>query len=136
MVRDHVPITVRDWRKRKGAKDNDYVAERYKKVLWDDLMAHFTLPELDNRDDTAKLREKVKEWTLKKMAELFRVWKNRLWRQYLKKKTAPVFEGYLSKQANHWNAFKEYKESEDAEKMSKKNKINACLLYTSDAADD
>jgi len=125
MVRDHVPITVRDWRKRKGAKDNDYVAERYKKVLWDDLMAHFTLPELDNRDDTAKLREKVKEWTLKKMAELFRVWKKRLWRQYLKKKTAPVFEGYLSKQANHWNAFKEYKESEDAQEMSKKNKRNA-----------
>jgi hypothetical protein len=48
------------------------------------------------------------------MAKLFRVWKKKLWKNYLKKKEVPVFEGYLAKQANHWKAFKEYKESEDA----------------------
>ena len=88
-------------------------------------MAHFTLPEFEDPADTAKLRAKVKRWTLSKMAELFRVWKKRLWQDYQKKKTAPVFEGYLAKQADHWNAFKEYKESEDAKELSKKNKDNA-----------
>ena len=68
---------------------------------------------------------KVKKWTLGKMAELFRVWKKRLWAKYLKKKTPPAFNGYLAKQANHWNAFKEYKESEDAKAMSVRNKKNA-----------
>jgi len=88
-------------------------------------MAHFTLSELEDPADTAKLRAKVKRWTLSKMAELFRVWKKRLWQDYRTKKTALVFEGYLAKQADHWNAFKEYKESEDATEMSAKNKINA-----------
>jgi hypothetical protein len=125
LVRDHVPITVRDWHKRKGANDSEYVAERYKEGLWNDLMAHFTLPELEDPADTAKLREKVKRWTLSKMAELFRVWKKRLWQEYLDKKTAPVFEGYLAKQADHWNAFKEYKESQNAKAISVRNKINA-----------
>ena len=97
LIRDHVPITVREWNKRKGANDSDYVAERYKEGLWTDLMAHFILPELEDEAGTAKLRDKVKEWTLKKMAELFRVWKKRLWQDYKKKKTAPVFEGHLAK---------------------------------------
>ena len=125
LVREHVPIIVRDWNKRKGANDSEYVAERYKKGLWNDLMAHFTLPECEDPADTAKLRAKVKEWTLKKMAELFRVWKKRLWQDYWKKKTAPVFEGYLAKQADHWNAFKKYKESQDATAISARNKKNA-----------
>jgi hypothetical protein len=59
------------------------------------------------------------------MAELFRVWKKKIWNNYLNKKKVPVFEGYLAKQANHWKAFKEYKELEDAKNMSEKNKKNA-----------
>jgi hypothetical protein len=59
------------------------------------------------------------------MAELFRMWKKRLWAKYLEKKTPPVFEGYLAKQAAHWPAFKAYKESEEAEKLREKNKKNA-----------
>ena len=122
LVRDHIPISVRDWNKRKGANDSEYVAERYKEGLWTDLMAHFTLLALEDKADTTKLRDKVKEWTLKKMAELFRVWKKRLWQDYKKKKTAPVFEGHLAKQANYWDAFKDYEESQDAKDLSEKNK--------------
>ena len=125
LVRDHVPISVREWNKRKGAADSDYVAERYKDNLWNDLMSHFNLPECENEDAADKLRAKVKQWTLKKMAELFRSWKKKLWKNYLKTKKVPVFEGYLAKQANHWKAFQEYKESEDAQALSEKNKINA-----------
>ena len=125
LVRDRIPITVRDWNKRKGALESEFVTERYKEGLWNDLMAHFTLPECADEAETAKLRAKVKKWTLGKMAELFRVWKKRLWAKYLEKKTPPVFDGYLAKQANHWPAFKKYKESEDALKKSAKNKKNA-----------
>jgi hypothetical protein len=64
-------------------------------------MAHFNLPECEDPAVAKKLREKVKQWTLKKMAELFRVWKKTLWKNYLKKKKVPVFEGHLAKQANH-----------------------------------
>ena len=59
------------------------------------------------------------------MAELFRAWKKRLWQNYKKKKTAPVFEGHLAKLANNWDAFKDYKESQDAKDLSEKNKKNA-----------
>ena len=122
LVRDRIPITVRDWNKRKGAPESEFVAERYKEGLWNDLMAHFTLPECADEAETAKLRAKVKKWTLGKMAELFRVWKKRLWAKYLEKKTPPVFDGYLAKQANHWPAFKKYKESEDALKNQQRTR--------------
>ena len=111
MVRDRIPITVREWNKTKKAKQSEYVAERYKEGLWNDLMAHFTLPECENDADTAALRLKVKQWSLKKMAELFRRWKKRIWQKYQKNKTAPKFEGYLAKQEHHWEEFKKYKES-------------------------
>ena len=62
--------------------------------------------------DMEKLTKQVKSWTLKKMAELFCAWKKRVWSNYQSKKTPPVFEGYLAKQANHWDAFKAYKESQ------------------------
>jgi hypothetical protein len=58
------------------------------------------------------------------MAELFRVWRKKLRKNYLKTKKVPIFEGYLAKQANHWKTFQEYKESEDANALSKKNKKN------------
>jgi hypothetical protein len=45
-------------------------------------MAHFNLPECEDPAAAAKLRVKVKQWTLKKMAEMFRVWKKILWKNY------------------------------------------------------
>ena len=125
LVRDNIPISVLDWLKRNGANEGDYVANRYKESIWNELMAHFTLPEQEDPADMEKLTKQVKHWTLKKMAELFRAWKKRLWSDYKSKKTPPVFEGYLAKQANNWNAFKEYKESQQALDVSAKNKLNA-----------
>ena len=82
LVRDNVPISVRDWVKRKGANDSDYVAERYKEGLWNELMAHFTLLEQEDPADTEKLTKKVKQWTLQK---------ERLWQNYQKNKNPAVF---------------------------------------------
>ena len=131
LVRDYIPISVREWHKRKGAPDTDgdeYVHQRYKDALWNDLMTHFSLPECEDEAAADKLRKKVKEWTLKKMAEMFRGWKKNLWKAYKKKKEMPAFDGHLAKQANNWEAFKAYKESEDADKLSKKNKENAAKM--------
>jgi hypothetical protein len=56
LVRDHVPINVREWNKRKGVDDNEYVTERYKGSLWNDLMTHFNLPECEDEAAAIKLR--------------------------------------------------------------------------------
>jgi hypothetical protein len=71
LVRDHISIIVREWHKCKGVDNSEYVAERYKESLWNDLMAYFNLPEYEDEASARKLRAKVKQWTLKKMAELF-----------------------------------------------------------------
>jgi hypothetical protein len=39
--------------------DSEYVAERYKESLWNDLMAHFNLPECEDEVATRKLRATV-----------------------------------------------------------------------------
>jgi hypothetical protein len=63
LVRDHIPISVWEWivsMSPKGAHDSEYVTERYKESLWNDLMAHFNLPEYENEDTARELRAKVK----------------------------------------------------------------------------
>jgi hypothetical protein len=125
MVRDRIPISVREWNKSKKVPQSEFIADRFKGNLFYDLMAHFTLPELETQIEMDKQREKVKKWALMKMGELFRQWKKRLWATYKKDKKAPNFEGYLAKQDHNRDAFVEYKTSEDAEALSKKNKKNA-----------
>ena len=78
IVRDNIPITIRDWNKPK-ADGVPYVDDRSKDMLWSTLMTNFTLPpEVDP--------DKVKEWTLQKMAEQFRNHKKRLYKEYVLKK--------------------------------------------------
>ncbi|KAK1611108.1 hypothetical protein QYE76_034781 [Lolium multiflorum] len=124
VVRDHIPITVREWNKTKNVSE-DQVADRYKNTLFDDLMSHFTLPNLGSDSENAKQRALVKKWALKKMGELFRAYKNRLWKAYKAEKKPPLFENYLAKQEHNWEEFVKYKESEEAVNLSKKNKKNA-----------
>jgi hypothetical protein len=56
-------------------------------------MALFNLPECEDEVAARKLRAKVKQWTLKKMAKLFRVWKKKLWKKYLKKRKCQYSKG-------------------------------------------
>ena len=121
LVRDRVPVSYREWNK----TETEYVPDRYKDGLWEDLMAHFTLPELETEIEMEKLRQKVKKWALMKMGELFRQWKKRLWATYKKDKKPPKFKGYLAKQEHNWDAFVKYKTSENAKALSGKNKKNA-----------
>ena len=66
LVKDMVPITVAEWNEPKkkniGAK---YVEERIKETLWESILGSFSLP----ADLPQRRKDKVKEWTLSKMAE-------------------------------------------------------------------
>ena len=61
IVRDNIPITIREWNKPKEDRGDSYVDERSKNLLWDTLMSHFNLP---NGLTDAKQLE-VKQWALK-----------------------------------------------------------------------
>ena len=122
IVRDNIPITIREWNKPKEDRGVSYVDERSKNLLWDTLMSHFNLPE----GLTDGQRLKVKQFALKKMATQFQTWKKRLYSDYLKaEKKTPEFTGALEKIKDHWDVFVKYKESDEAKERSRKNKINA-----------
>jgi phage/plasmid-associated DNA primase len=124
MVRHRIPIIVREWNKCKKVPKSD-VADSFKGKLFDDLMTHFTLPELESQIEMDKQKALVKKWALQKMGELFRAWKKRLWATYKEENKPPKLKGYISKQEHNWDAFVKYKTSEDAEALLKKNKKNA-----------
>ena len=65
LVRDRVPISIREWKKKKDDPLISFVSEREKDLLWDSVTAHFNLPACED------LRKLVKSWALKKMATQF-----------------------------------------------------------------
>ena len=122
LVRDNLPISIREWHKPKRDDGSvTYVDERSKDDLWNKLMVNFTLP--PDLEDAEKLT--VKSWTFKKMATQFATYKKNLWSTYKNKKKVPTFTGALEKQKDHWAEFKAYRESAEAEELSAKNKANA-----------
>ena len=128
VVRDNVAISIQEWnepKKLEGAMKPTWVSDRDKDVLWTKLIARFTLPVYDTTERTQAMTKKVKHWALKKMAEQFNNYKNRLYREWQSKQKAPDFTGTLERQRPHWKAFQEYKGSEKAKERSKKNKENA-----------
>src|ERR1043165_2561767 len=63
--------------------------------------------------------------TLKKMGELFRAWKVKLWSKYVtNNKKTPIFTGALAKVEAHWDQFVKNNESDEAKLRSEINKIN------------
>jgi hypothetical protein len=91
IVRDNIPITVREWRKPK-VDGVSYVEDRSKEDLRNTLMAHFTLPE--EVDPLNKvIKRKVRAWALKKMAVQFNNHKKRFHRDDILKEKTPEFTG-------------------------------------------
>ena len=123
IVRDQIPISVQEWNKpAKGYQGVTFVDGRAKDLLWESLMAHFTLP--DHLTDEE--REKVKKSALKKMAIAFNNHKKRIWAKYQADgKKTPTFKGTLEKAKDHCDAFVQFKESEETKEWSRINKINA-----------
>ena len=68
VVRDNVAISVQEWNKPKKLEGVSYVDNRSKDLLWDKLIAHFTLSVFENDEAKTKaMRAAVKHFTLKKM---------------------------------------------------------------------
>ncbi|KAK1670452.1 hypothetical protein QYE76_058611 [Lolium multiflorum] len=131
LVRDHVPITVREWNKPKGlvlsAEEEAqglYIDDVAKNSILTKLMSHFNIvPEEGGAAEKAKMEHALTEFAKKKMAELFKNHKKRL-RGLIKKKKTPDSE----KVKNHWDEFVKYNtESEEFKKRSETNKANAAL---------
>ena len=107
VVRNNVPICIQEWNqpKKEGMENVSFVNKRLKDVLVEKLLANFILPVLkDDPVETAAIRKRVEQFALKKMAEMFNKYKNRLWKAYEKKGDVPVFGGALEKQKHYWNA--------------------------------
>ena len=128
IVRDCIPITIREWN-RPNAGGIRYVGDGAKDILWKKLLVNFTLPtpEVDPDEPNAEemiaqqksvTEQKVKSWALKKMAELFKNWKKRLFHEYVEKDKTPDFERGYEKIRDFWDEFVAYKKSEEAQKKS------------------
>nr|ABA99458.2 transposon protein, putative, CACTA, En/Spm sub-class [Oryza sativa Japonica Group] len=76
----------------------------------------FTLP--------AGTEDKVKRWTLKKMAKQFQSFKGDLYQKYILKGQTPNFDTF-PKLRDHWDEFVAYKTGEQGQAMMERNKENA-----------
>ena len=78
LVRDKIPISIHQWYKpKKEDPEVSYVNDMQKDDLWTELKANFTLPPEEDPEKPVK-EQLIKSHALKKMAELFRRWKNEL----------------------------------------------------------
>ena len=125
LVRDMIPISIQQWYKpKKEDLQVSFVKDRQKDDLWTALKVNFTLPEEEDPEKPV-IEPLIKSHALKKMAELFRRWKNELKATYVDKGKTPEFTGQFDKIKDHWPAFVANKTSERSKKMSVINKINA-----------
>jgi hypothetical protein len=102
LVRDQLPISTREWKKKTNAPHISFVSDRDKTLIWNDVLEHFTLQTYGYDDiiDGDELKERVRDWAMKKMATQFQTWKKHLYTTYVKKNVAPDFTvpGPISKQ--------------------------------------
>jgi hypothetical protein len=70
-----------------------YVNDRQKAELWTALKANFTLPPEDDPEKPPVKEPLIKAHALKKMADLFRRWKNELKSTYVDQNKTPEFTG-------------------------------------------
>jgi hypothetical protein len=86
LARDRIPINVREWKKNKQRPEISYVSDRDKELVWGDVLQHFTL---DTNDE--QLKERVWDWSMKKVATQFQCSKKNLYNDYIKKNKTSDF---------------------------------------------
>ena len=124
IVRDMLPITIQQWYEpKKEDPQVSYVTDRQKEDLWKALKANFILPE--DPSNPPVIEPLVRSCALKKMAELFRRWKNELKAKFVDQNKTPEFTGRYAGIRDQWDEFVAYKTSDKSKKMSAINKINA-----------
>ena len=96
LVRDKIPISIHQWYKpKKEDPEVSYVNDMQKDDLWTELKANFTLPPEEDPEKPVK-EQLIKSHALKKMADLFRRWKNEL-KTFVDKEETPEFIGRYEK---------------------------------------
>ena len=129
LVRDRIPISIREWKRKPSAPAISYVSDVDKQTIWDAIKQHFTLRTAGYRDviEPDVLEERVRNWTLKKMATLFQSWKKQLYNKYIKQNKTPNFNerGPIQKARPYWDDFVRYKQSEESKERIRRNKENA-----------
>ena len=92
LVRDKISISIQQWLK-PATEDPEvsYVNDMRKNDLWTELKSNFTLPPEDNPENPVK-EQLIKSFALKRMAELFRRWRNEL-KTFVDKEETPEFIG-------------------------------------------
>jgi hypothetical protein len=92
IVRDMLSISIQQWNQpKKEDPQVSYVTDRQKEDLWKALKANFTLPVEDLSN--LVIEPLVRSCALKKMADLFRRWKNELKAKFVDKNKTPEFIG-------------------------------------------
>nr|AAT93955.1 putative polyprotein [Oryza sativa Japonica Group]AAT94015.1 putative polyprotein [Oryza sativa Japonica Group] len=105
------------WRRTRARGDHEsFVPDSEKEMLWTTMLETFILP--------AGTEDKVKRWTLKKMAEQFQSFKGDLYQKYILKGQTPNFDTF-PKLRDHWDEFVAYKTGEQGQAMMERNKENA-----------
>nr|AAN16324.1 hypothetical protein [Oryza sativa Japonica Group] len=95
VVRDNVPVSTVYWRRTRARGDHEsFVPDSKKEMLWTTMLETFTLP--------VGTEDKVKRWTLKKMAEQFQSFKGDLYQKYILKGQTPNFDTF-PKLRDHWD---------------------------------
>ena len=126
LVRDMIPISIELWNQPKDEElQVSFVEDRQKADLWKALKVNFTLPEEDDPENPV-IVPLIKSFALKKMADLFRRWKNELKTKFVNKEKTPEFTGRYKKIKDHWPAFVAHKTSDRSKKMSVTNKKKCC----------
>nr|AAX95160.1 transposon protein, putative, CACTA, En/Spm sub-class [Oryza sativa Japonica Group]AAX96750.1 transposon protein, putative, CACTA, En/Spm sub-class [Oryza sativa Japonica Group]ABA92367.1 transposon protein, putative, CACTA, En/Spm sub-class [Oryza sativa Japonica Group] len=117
VVRDNVPVSTVYWRRTRAREDHEsFVPDSEKEMLWTTMLETFTIP--------VGTEDKVKRWTLKKMAEQFQSFKGDLYQKYILKGQTPNFDTF-PKLRDHWDEFVAYKTGEQGQAMMERNKENA-----------
>ena len=97
LVTDMIPISIHQWYKpKKEDPQISFVEDRRKDDLLTALKENFTLP-AEEDPDKPFIEPLVKAHALKKMAGLFRRWKNELKSMYVDKNKTPEFTGRFEK---------------------------------------
>nr|CAH66063.1 OSIGBa0091B08.4 [Oryza sativa] len=117
ITEDNVPVSMVYWRRTRARGDHEsFVPDSEKEMLWTTMLETFTLP--------AGIEDKVKRWTLKKMAEQFQSFKGDLYQKYILKGQTPKFDTF-PKLRDHWDEFVTYKTGQQGQAMMERNKENA-----------
>src|SRR4051812_27840488 len=101
-----------------------FITDRQKDELWNTLKANFILPPEEDQEKPI-IEPLIKTHALKKMAELFRRWKNDLKVKFVDKGKTPTFTRQYEKIKDHCRKFRNQKKKKKRRKMKKKKKKKA-----------